>query len=354
MNKKRNRAYWKRWLRSLLTFFVFALLVDVVLVLLGFSADPPPLDRSFAMDEKLGWKHREGYQFEREVVDKKKRKSTIRFESAKHGFRLYPEGKKDSTARLLIVGDSFTQALDVSSEQNYVNRLAEQLSGEVFAYGMAGYATLQEAMLVEAYVDRIQPDVVLIQFCSNDYLGNELQVMRDAFSPEGTRRPYLAGDGSIYYANPLPGWRYFVQRTWLISGIYDWFASFRSIESRLKVSAQARITTEGTAYPAYATSVDNTRRILQDLQAKLDPVPLAVFSADLFRPQEPDLDSVCQTLAIPFLRFPDPVMHPPGDLFQNYAGDGWHWNEFGHQIMANQVQAFLENKFPESFPASAE
>ena len=41
-----------------------------------------------------------------------------------------------------------------------------------FVYGGGGYGSLQEYMIWDDYIDEIDPDIVIWQFCINDYWNN--------------------------------------------------------------------------------------------------------------------------------------------------------------------------------------
>src|SRR5437867_3136868 len=103
------------------------------------------------------------------------------------GFRRFGD-PSSSRPKLLVVGDSFTHALEVSDDKTYYALLGDRLGAEVFAYGAGGYGTLQESLVLDEYVDIIKPDAILWQFCSNDFVNNDLELESMSYY-NSTKRP---------------------------------------------------------------------------------------------------------------------------------------------------------------------
>ncbi|MBN1202851.1 MAG: SGNH/GDSL hydrolase family protein [Anaerolineae bacterium] len=90
------------------------------------------------------------------------------------GFRdkTYPRTRQTGVTRLLVLGDSFTLALETPQQDTFHVLLEERYGGavEVISMASSGYETLQE-YLVYQYVGRdYKPDVVLLML----YVGNDL------------------------------------------------------------------------------------------------------------------------------------------------------------------------------------
>jgi lysophospholipase L1-like esterase len=77
--------------------------------------------------------------------------------------------------KILILGDSVSFAGNFPPEQNYSNQLEQLLSketGELIAVwnaGTPGYNTTQEFILLSDIGPKLNPDLIIIQFCMNDY-----------------------------------------------------------------------------------------------------------------------------------------------------------------------------------------
>jgi lysophospholipase L1-like esterase len=93
-------------------------------------------------------------------------------------------GKPAGVRRVVVLGDSFAFGVGVD-EQHVVSArlqailngdhdLAEQARFEVVNLGVSGYSTDQELLLFEELAPRLQPDIVIVLMCDNDFEGNTL------------------------------------------------------------------------------------------------------------------------------------------------------------------------------------
>ena len=100
--------------------------------------------------------------------------------------------------RIAVLGDSFTEALEVPLEQTFVSVLEESLnrSGaargrhvEVLNFGVRGYGTAQELLTLRCCVWDYSPDFVLLAFfAGNDVVDNSPTL---DISPTHYARPYF-------------------------------------------------------------------------------------------------------------------------------------------------------------------
>ncbi len=97
--------------------------------------------------------------------------------------REYSMTKEERTRRILALGDSDTFGMGVEMDQSFPKILENLLQGthhrggkETFRYevinmGVYGYNTRQEVSLLEEKGIQLHPDLVIITFGENDYLG---------------------------------------------------------------------------------------------------------------------------------------------------------------------------------------
>jgi hypothetical protein len=99
-----------------------------------------------------------------------------------------------SSNPILVLGDSFTEGLTVSSESMWFAYLQrEHPETQLIAYGGLGYGTLQELIVLEDYLKGgMHPSLVVVQLCSNDIINNyyPLEVSSYAQRPPAPR-PYV-------------------------------------------------------------------------------------------------------------------------------------------------------------------
>jgi lysophospholipase L1-like esterase len=93
-----------------------------------------------------------------------------------NGFRTRPAGPARVYYSILVLGDSISFGSGVPYKQSYVPTLESRLNAgleeptAVWNAAVPGYNTSQEAAMLEQAAPLIHPDLVMVQFCMNDYL----------------------------------------------------------------------------------------------------------------------------------------------------------------------------------------
>lgn len=247
--------------------------------------------------------------------------------------------------RILVVGDSFTAPGHVPSSAMYYSVLGRLLDVEVFAYGAGGYGTLQEAMVLERYLPRVRPDLVVLQVHNNDFINNSWELERASyFNNNLLMRPYLM-DGVIVYKFPtrFSGANLFLATHSRLAyeltiGLHR-LGAFLS-QARLLDSVEFDIWRDGLAFPPFRRAVDTTDTLIARIGRIVSPTPLVVFHA------EPDdggafYASWRALLQRREIRFCDDVgmsvrrAEVRGSMVR--APDGAHWNTAGHAIAARAL-----------------
>jgi lysophospholipase L1-like esterase len=154
---------------------------------------------SVTIDPKLGWRTSENYSSSlSKAVDflgAEYRRSMATNEQGSRLWRSKPGGR-----RVLFIGDSFTEAADVSNDKTYFSVFSRMSSYDVYAYGAGGYSTLQEYLVLERLFDSVKPDYVVLQFCRNDFHNNSLEWERSSIVFSQRIRPYIdIGTGQITF-----------------------------------------------------------------------------------------------------------------------------------------------------------
>jgi hypothetical protein len=142
----------------------------------------------------LGWAMRPGAEgwFTREG------RAYARVNAAGFRDREHALDKPPGVYRIAVLGDSFVEALQVEREATFWSRMGGALQAcprlqgrnlEVLAFGVSGYGTAQQALLLESTASRYQPDFVLLAFTPNDVRNNSVTL-----EPEN-ERPFFRIDG---------------------------------------------------------------------------------------------------------------------------------------------------------------
>jgi hypothetical protein len=260
------------------------------------------------------------------------------------GFRMFGDLHANPRKKILFIGDSYTHAHQVSNDKTYYGILAHDLPMEVFAYGVDGYGTLQEYLVIDRYLDLIQPDILVLQYCSNDFINNayELEV-KSVANNNGMRRPYLTSDNEIVYALPkqYPRIRHFANASSRF--MYSLFQRIDALKVSKGESVEARISKQGTAYPAFKQSVRITNQVLKLLRQRV-PATTAIyaFGADDSQPYSQEFKHLALSNGIQFIEgVPQAVRKADKSRFAARAPDHFHWNELGHKIVAETLRPYL-------------
>jgi hypothetical protein len=106
--------------------------------------------------------------------------------------------KPANTYRIAVLGNSWTEALQVPLEETYTSVLQKNLEEsscfaqrrvEVLNFGVAGYSTAQELLLLEQEVWKYHPDLVLLAFYPARDIANNVRELNNAVDPD--RSPYF-------------------------------------------------------------------------------------------------------------------------------------------------------------------
>lgn len=153
---------------------------------------------------KYGWTVGANRSTTRSVQDQPGIFRTVRNEYFDQGFKRWGEIPKQKPT-VLIIGDSFTEMVHVSNGEEWYAYLENEFSHiNFFVYGSGGYGSLQEYMILDDYIDVIDPDVVIWQFCSNDYRNNSYESDSSRYPHNNFGvRPYLESK-EIVYKMPMP------------------------------------------------------------------------------------------------------------------------------------------------------
>jgi lysophospholipase L1-like esterase len=158
----------------------------------GFSA---PI--WYQPDERLGWSMRPGAGgwFTKE--------GGAYAQVNRAGFRDvdHPLAKPAGAYRVAVLGDSVVEAFQVELKAAFWWQLQERLRGcpalrgrepQVLAFGVSGYGTAQQQLLLESTALRYQPDLVLLAFAPNDVRNNSY-----ALEPENERPFFRVEHGEL-------------------------------------------------------------------------------------------------------------------------------------------------------------
>ena len=256
--------------------------------------------------------------------------------------REIPLKKPPGTKRILVIGDSIA-----AGSEGFVAILREKLKDRVDVINGAtpGYTIYQERLALERDLIHLEPDLVILQYCTNDH-----HEFLHRFDPEArlliteSARWVLVSDEN----DPL---------FWLPRNSY--------IAGRMRLALFKWRTNQGASYPwdrlsAFATGwrdegwrdyrehFSAIDRLLEEKGIKLAVVaaPLAAqfdqemlrYDAEYVLKPQLELAKLCDEYDVPLLDL-YPVFF--GQKVQLFNGDGIHFNPEGHRVTARALEEFL-------------
>ena len=159
-------------------------------------------------DEFLGYVHSSNNQFKHHYTENER----ITVDHRTNAFGLLgeevKEKKDEGTFRILVLGDSFTEAMQVPGEKNFCGKLQSLLTGlsykkykkfEVLNAGVSGYSPLNYYLSYKRDFARLQTDMVLVQLFANDVFEDNTSTAKSLLDERGL---------------PLNTHRYFTKKYW--------------------------------------------------------------------------------------------------------------------------------------------
>jgi GDSL-like Lipase/Acylhydrolase family len=273
----------------------------------------------YAYDARLGW-----FPVPRSTRRYDDGARTIVATHNERGFRDRDHGAKDRP-RLLFLGDSFVWGYGVGDGDRFTDFLQKDLPDwEVFNEGVSGYGTDQELLVLEATLEDVAPDLVVLVFCSNDDDDNSTNERY-----VGYFKPYFVEENGTLRLRGVP-----------VPKSINYYAVAHPKLFRVRlVRALADLLFRSWG-PAKVQNPDPTlallarmRTLVESRRARflvgcIDPCP--AVEAFLAKEGVPTVRLETE------LRFMEPG--PGGKLFPG------HWTPEGHAVIAREMREFLETR----------
>ncbi|HSF09695.1 MAG TPA: hypothetical protein VLA60_09785 [Nitrospirales bacterium] len=373
-------------------------LVEIGLYLFGIS-----YPSFFIADNLTGYAHKPGA----EGLYSNEGEAYIRINSLGLRDREHPLEKPVGTFRIALLGDSYTEAMQVPTEQIYGARLEHELSDcpslagrqvEAMNFGVSGFSTAQELLVLRHKASPYDPDLVLLAFYSeNDIRGN----LRELNGK--TNIPYfIMNDGRLVLDNSF----HHTTEFWLqqfplsaeafeISRVLQVFRNAKyTLKSFLEEMAQQQqmkdwedpaLRLDLLVYldqpdPSWENAWTITERLIVQMKREVDDGGRRFLLVSLSNPDQvhPDVQhrqALARQLGVPDLLYPDrriqalakregiellSLAEPLATYaeqhgvflhgFQNTALGKGHWNAAGHRLagklMSERICRIMESIVP--------
>jgi lysophospholipase L1-like esterase len=279
-----------------------------------------------AHDPILGWRLRAGLALDRTFKGHPARESING-----RGFRT-PERayeKAPGVKRVVLLGDSHTEAYTVGDDETYARELERALDAqleapvEVISLGVGGYSTDQELLSYVVEGRRYKPDLVLLQFCPNDPPFVLLDRYWRGLKPRFERH----GEQLFLQGVPAPDRR----SSGLLNHALLRGSSFAKIVegffARMSLTESVRETDEEESWRVVDLLIRDLAEMVQQ-----DGARFAVFNSN---PDDLRSDGrLRELLARRGIAFVDITPAFGGDIVAHRIEEDHHWNPRGHRAVA--------------------
>ena len=230
-------------------------------------------------DTQIGWIPKENFHRSLKQKDLDGNEYEVQFNTYADGFRAYGDIHSNQV-KILIAGDSVTGDPYTGNDDAYFSVMKNTLKSifnkevELFVIGASGWGTLQEFLIVERYAQKINPDILLLQFCSNDFANNSIDIENNQIvKNQSYLRPYLVDDKIVFndkfmakfyrliYSRSRIFRRLDMIRQWILYKIYNSYGPEISAEESDRLKRESIKTTKNILCKFSTIGLDDSKFI---------------------------------------------------------------------------------------------
>lgn len=334
---------------------VIALLATGLIVEIGVRVYSKfAFSKMTVLDDALGWRHATDVskRFQNEFGEK------VLVVQDAYGNRGpgHPLAKPAGKVRILALGDSFTEGIQVSETELFTAQIEKaEANFDVVNAGVGGYGTVQEYLYLKSEGMQFHPDLVLLMFYENDLSDNLL-----SYSPGIGPRPYAtiqSGNVQVVesivtseferFVLPLPFAivlnKYSYVYGFLNTRVYQPLYAQRM--RQLQQSDLQRLDAE-TRYHVFFAMLDKLTDYLQKQSVSL--VVVLIPTSDEVASGRADVHQIisehCLADNINCLSLIERFHKETSTGAQLYFREDIHWTAEGHKVAADEILKYLRSK----------
>jgi lysophospholipase L1-like esterase len=328
---------------------LFALFLSEVALRL-MSLDPlyvsPERDRFWKYDSLLGWAHQPGQEG---IFETPQFRTVVRINENGLRDQGHSYERQNDIERILVLGDSFAWGYGVEESERFSQQLEKSLDVEVINAGVSGYSTDQELLWYRNEGIKYETDLVILVLAGNDVGDNDRQLVSTIYYkpkfvieegqlvPIGYPVPKTSAQGRFTYS--------LSQRSALAYFLVQRYFDLLSLYNEIKVNSDhanspvAGVSAKSEPFKLTIALIDEMRNIAELRKAKFMIVatdqwwngPSDATYADFIRKLQTEGFLVLDVEAMP--GFSSEEMLIPDD---------GHWNQSGHEFVAEKIKALIE------------
>lgn len=255
-------------------------------------------------------------------------------EYASNRDRLYSASKEPNTFRVIVIGDSFSEAGENQFDDVFPKRLERMLNlnnahrvVEVLNWGTPGFSTAHEVNLVRRAIGEFSPDLIILQITLNDPEVVPYRVKNKNVVEDGSFNALLANWTSLTFLRArLDNLRsrrdYIEYYSNLFENKESWGLFSSSMERIAEATRTAKIPLLAVTFPLFSHPIDESYPFGQQ-HKKISELLSAL------QVQSVDLQAAYRDI--------------PVDRLQVRPGVDSHPNEIAHRIAADRIYRALES-----------
>ena len=329
------------------TFFAL-FLSEVALRLIGFKPlyVSPERDRFWKYDSLLGWAHQPGQEG---IFETPQFRTFVRINEKGLRDRMHSyERQNDNSERILVLGDSFAWGYGVEESERFSQLLEEELGVEVINAGISGYSTDQELLWYKNEGIKYETDLVVLVIAGNDVGDNEQKLVSTIYY----KPKFVIEDGQLILTNyPVPTTSLkgkFVyslsQRSALSFFLVQRYFDLLSLYGKTKVDSDhinspvSSVNAESEPFKLSMALIEEIRNIAESRKAKF-----MIVTTDRWwnYPAEETYEDFVTTLENEGFVVLDVESMPGFDPDEMLIPDDGHWNQSGHEFVAEKIKALI-------------
>jgi len=305
------------------------------------------------LDEKLGWRH--AANVSRTFVNELGEKADVIQNAYGHRGGVHSLNKTAGFFRVLTLGDSFTEGVQVGEKEVFTAQLEQADSHlEVLNSGVGGYGTVQEYLYLASEGLKFHPDLVLLMFYENDLTDNGL-----SYYPGFGPRPYAKMDGNEFqiietldpsayekFTLPAPFRMSLNSYSYLYyfanSRIYQRFHAKRMLEWQ---KADLQVLDSGTRYKLFFGTLDKIRELLagQKIPFVVVLIPSQQDAAKGTSEIASTIEDYCEKTSIQCQSLLDRFHKETWSGSLLYFHGDIHWTSEGHKLAAHEILNYIRS-----------
>jgi len=329
---------------------LFALtLSEIALRVMHFSPMyvSPERDRFWKYDSLLGWAHEPGQEGRFETPQFH---TVVRINDKGLRDRSHSYERQNGIKRILVLGDSFAWGYGVEESERFSQLLEKSMGVEVINAGVSGYSTDQEWLWYRSEGIKYEADLVILVVAGNDVGDNDQQLVSTIYYKP---KFVLEDDELVLTGYPVPKTSprgRFVyslsQHSALAYFLVQRYFDTLSLYGKLKVSSAHR-NSPGSAmsvptepYKLTITIIDEMRDMAESRKAKF-----MIVTTDRWwnSPSSENYQDFITTLRTKNFLVLDVESMPGFDSEEMLIPDDGHWNQTGHEFVAEKIKALIDS-----------